>query len=69
MRRTALGILTLLTLLAPTRVTAQDNGDGTYTNPSLHADYPDPDVIRVGSARERLPACKNACRLPRRGQQ
>ncbi len=48
MRRTALGILTLLTLLAPTRVAAQDNGDGTYTNPPLHADYPDPDVIRVG---------------------
>ena len=48
MRRTALGILTLLTLLAPTRVAAQDNGDGTYTNPPLHADYPDPDIIRVG---------------------
>jgi prepilin-type processing-associated H-X9-DG protein len=25
-----------------------DNGDGTYTNPLIHADYPDPDVIRVG---------------------
>ncbi|MES2037072.1 MAG: glycoside hydrolase 43 family protein [Pseudomonadota bacterium] len=25
-----------------------DNGDGTYTNPSLYADYPDPDIIRVG---------------------
>ncbi|MEQ9035189.1 MAG: glycoside hydrolase 43 family protein [Gracilimonas sp.] len=25
-----------------------DNGDGTYTNPILHADYSDPDVIRVG---------------------
>ena len=48
MRRTALGILTLLTLLAPMRVAAQDNGDGTYTNPPLHADYPDPDIIRVG---------------------
>ena len=35
-------------LVAPTRVTAQDNGDGTYTNPPLPADYPDPDVIRVG---------------------
>ena len=48
MRRTALGFLTLLTLLAPMRVAAQDNGDGTYTNPPLHADYPDPDIIRVG---------------------
>lgn len=27
---------------------AADNGDGTYTNPPLNADYPDPDVIRVG---------------------
>lgn len=24
-----------------------DNGDGTYTNPVIAADYPDPDVIRV----------------------
>lgn len=24
-----------------------DNGDGTYTNPVIHADFPDPDVIRV----------------------
>ncbi len=26
-----------------------DRGDGTYRNPILHADYSDPDVIRVGS--------------------
>ena len=25
-----------------------DNGDGTYRNPILHADYSDPDVIRLG---------------------
>ncbi|MFA7420834.1 MAG: glycoside hydrolase 43 family protein [Melioribacteraceae bacterium] len=25
-----------------------DNGDGTYTNPIIQADYSDPDVIRVG---------------------
>ncbi len=25
-----------------------DNGDGTYSNPVLHADYSDPDVIRHG---------------------
>ncbi|MES2647454.1 MAG: glycoside hydrolase 43 family protein [Bacteroidota bacterium] len=25
-----------------------DNGDGTYRNPVLHADYSDPDAIRVG---------------------
>ena len=25
-----------------------DNGDGTYTNPIIHADYSDPDVCRAG---------------------
>jgi beta-xylosidase len=25
-----------------------DQGDGTYSNPILYADYPDPDIIRVG---------------------
>jgi len=25
-----------------------DRGDGTYANPPLNADYPDPDIIRVG---------------------
>jgi len=27
---------------------AADNGDGTYTNPVLYADYSDPDAVRVG---------------------
>jgi beta-xylosidase len=26
-----------------------DNGNGTFTNPVLNGDYPDPDIIRVGS--------------------
>ena len=30
------------------RVWTADNGDGTYKNPIIHADYSDPDVIRVG---------------------
>ncbi|WP_026754674.1 glycoside hydrolase 43 family protein [Sediminibacter sp. Hel_I_10] len=29
-------------------VWVSDNGDGTYTNPILHSDFSDPDVIRVG---------------------
>ena len=29
--------------------TSADNGDGTYHNPIIHADYSDPDAIRVGS--------------------
>ena len=30
------------------KVWTADNGDGTYKNPILYADYSDPDVIRVG---------------------
>lgn len=30
------------------KVWTADNGDGTYRNPILYADYSDPDVIRVG---------------------
>lgn len=33
---------------AGTNVWVPDNGDGTYTNPIIYADYSDPDVIRVG---------------------
>ena len=31
----------------PVRKTTSDNGDGTYTNPLIASDFPDPDVIRV----------------------
>jgi hypothetical protein len=27
---------------------ARDNGNGSYTNPIINADFPDPDIIRVG---------------------
>jgi beta-xylosidase len=30
------------------QVWVPDNGDGTYKNPLIHADYSDPDAIRVG---------------------
>ncbi len=43
----------LLTYVLATQVNAQvwspDNGDGTYSNPIIHADYSDPDAIRVGN--------------------
>jgi len=43
----------LLSLLLLEYVSAQkmqsDNGDGTYTNPVIYSDFPDPDVIRVDS--------------------
>lgn len=31
-----------------TRMETADNGDGTFTNPLIKADFPDPDVVRVG---------------------
>lgn len=41
-----------ITAVIPTRAYSQkmhaDNGNGTYTNPVIPADFPDPDVIRVG---------------------
>ncbi|WNQ13237.1 glycoside hydrolase 43 family protein [Paenibacillus aurantius] len=37
------------TILTHQEAWAADQGDGTYLNPVLHADYSDPDVIRVGS--------------------
>ena len=48
--------IALLLSLCPLWVSAQyrsaawspDNGDGTYTNPVLYADYSDPDVCVVG---------------------
>jgi beta-xylosidase len=46
-----LSILLVSLLLQP--ITAQvwvpDNGNGTYKNPVIHADYSDPDAIRVGN--------------------
>lgn len=30
------------------KVWVADNGDGTFKNPIIHADYSDPDVVRVG---------------------
>ena len=36
------------TLLGLTNVQAWDNGDGTFSNPMIHADYPDCEIIRVG---------------------
>ncbi|HEY4788264.1 MAG TPA: glycoside hydrolase 43 family protein [Bacteroidales bacterium] len=45
-------IYLLLLFLSINRLSAQkthsDNGDGTYTNPVIAADFPDPDVILVG---------------------
>jgi beta-xylosidase len=51
---TILGLLVLFVLNFPaqtpfvSKVWRADNGDGTYKNPILHADYSDPDAVRVG---------------------
>lgn len=42
-------MLILLLVISPASGWQSDNGDGTFTNPVLYADYPDPDIIRVGS--------------------
>ncbi|MGD0339117.1 MAG: family 43 glycosylhydrolase [Bacteroidota bacterium] len=43
-------VLFLLSLLSlPAQQTQSDNGNGTYTNPVIYSDFPDPDVIRVDS--------------------
>lgn len=52
--RTLLAILATTLSLAssaqqPSKVWVPDNGDGTFTNPVLNADYSDPDVIAVGN--------------------
>lgn len=40
--------LILISLLSPIFSNGQDLSNGTYKNPILHADYSDPDAIRVG---------------------
>jgi beta-xylosidase len=43
-------IVLILTIAIPAfaQKLQSDNGNGTYTNPVIAADFPDPDVIRVG---------------------
>ena len=45
-----LGLSLLLSAKLFSQKLQSDNGDGTYTNPVIAADFPDPDVIRVDSA-------------------
>lgn len=39
--------LVLCSVSLPTYGWQSDKGDGTFTNPPLYADFPDPDIIRV----------------------
>jgi len=49
----ALAILIVLCMLLLQSIFAygwqSDNGDGTFNNPPLYADYPDPSIIREGN--------------------
>src|SRR6476469_4144203 len=38
----------LLSMAQVSKVWVADNGNGTYKNPIINADYSDPDAIRVG---------------------
>ncbi len=42
-------LLALCLVIVPVYGWQSDNGNGTFTNPPLYADFPDPDIIRVGN--------------------
>jgi beta-xylosidase len=53
MKKVLIGLLLLsaqytMAQQQPSEVWVADKGDGTYQNPIIHADYSDPDAIRVG---------------------
>lgn len=43
-----LGTICLTNIQAQQQVWTSDNGNGTFTNPLMWGDWPDPDIIRVG---------------------
>src|SRR5215217_5231427 len=45
---TTLALISTAQKQTVSKVWVADNGDGTYKNPILHADYSDPDAVRVG---------------------
>jgi beta-xylosidase len=48
MKKCLFTLLILATYTLQAQVKSPDNGNGTFTNPIIHADYSDPDAIRVG---------------------
>lgn len=48
MRWLPLALLLAAPGIAGAQIWQSDKGNGTYANPPLYADYPDPDIIRVG---------------------
>ena len=41
-------VCNVIVIAQVSKVWVADNGDGTYKNPVIYADYSDPDAIRVG---------------------
>ena len=69
MRKTLLSLMALAAMTASAQykseVWSPDNGDGTYNNPVINADYSDPDVCvgpsgRRSSVRPDCPFCTHA---------
>lgn len=48
MSATLIPAATVVAAVSPAAPWIADQGDGTYRNPVLHADYSDPDVVRAG---------------------
>ena len=47
--RLSIAIILLFGMCGVISAQSSDNGDGTFTNPVIWGDFPDPDVIRVGN--------------------
>ena len=51
MKKIIISVILIFAFIPPINMRAQklhsDNGDGTYTNPVIASDFPDPDVICV----------------------
>ena len=45
----ALTLLSKVTGQTNAQLLSSDNGDGTFTNPLIYADFADPDIIWVGT--------------------
>ena len=69
MKKTLLAILLAMSLMASaenykSQVWSPDNGDGTFTNPVINADYSDPDVCIGASGEDFYLTASSFCNIP-----
>ena len=69
MKKTLLAILLAMPLMASaenykSQVWSPDNGDGTFTNPVINADYSDPDVCIGASGEDFYLTASSFCNIP-----